>query len=243
MSVLQQCREVWQRLQEYAAVEDFDPAAAAVVNRYADETYCLCVRLFGPPIDPQRPYKVCRGERSYHSLGLGNHIIVITKEAKSKEQLCEIVAHEMYHRVTEGRKGLAGEFWVKELMATVTSQWFLLHQGFKGYAEWIKKDVLATEGKSDVNLLQNSSDGSRRYVLSGTPVYSPAFINNLWRTGYALERAVKISGLASIVGANTLEEWVAALPREDQYAACRVLRLPPPIKPCLAVTEKSPDFS
>ena len=34
-------------------------------------------------------------------------------------------AHEMYHRMTAGRKGLAGEMWVQEMMASLSSHWFL----------------------------------------------------------------------------------------------------------------------
>jgi len=62
-------------------------------------------------------------------------MITIARQATSKEQLCETIAHEMFHRVTAGRKGLASELWIKELMATLASQWFLQHQGFKGCAE------------------------------------------------------------------------------------------------------------
>lgn len=111
-------------------------------------------------------------------------------------------------------------------MATLTSRWFLQHQGFKDCAEWIKKKSLATEGVADLDLLRNSSSGSRRYVLSGEPVYSDAFLESVGRIGYALQKAVVIDDLVSITKASTLEGWVASLPQENQYTACRILELP-----------------
>ncbi len=111
-------------------------------------------------------------------------------------------------------------------MAILTSRWFLQHHGFKDCAAWIRKKSLATEGMADLDLLRNSSPGARRYVLSGVPVYSKAFLESVERIGYALEKAVEINDLFSLARANTLQKWVASLPQEDQYAACRVLELP-----------------
>ena len=90
----------------------------------------------------------------------------------------------------------------------------------------IRKNWLATEGKADMNLLRDSDQGTRRYVLSGEPVYSPEFTESLARIGYALEKAVGVHDMFSIIKASSLEEWVASVPEENRYTACRVLELP-----------------
>ena len=226
MPILQYWRGVWQRAKEYAVYDNFPTETATIVNHYADEAYRACVRWFGPPTDAQKPYKIMQGERSFFTRYLGQPVIVISETAVSNEQLCETIAHEMYHRVTEGRKGLADELWIKEIMALLTSQWFLRNQGFQAYAERTKSSLLASSWRADVGVLRKSSNGARRYLFFGTPVYSDAFVHSVWRIGYALQAAVKSSDLLSIVKASTLEGWIASLPQEDQYATCCVLELP-----------------
>jgi hypothetical protein len=226
MSLFRHWRGVLHRVREYGVSTAFQPELATLVEQYADEAYRCCVRFFGPPLDPKRAYKIVQGEHSFHWLTLGVHMITISDQVTSNEQLCEIIAHEMYHRVTAGRKGLASELWINELMATYTSRGFLFNQGFQDYAERTRKNWLATEGRADMGLLRELDQGARRYVLSGEPVYSPAFIESLVRIGYALETAVGVNDMFSIIKVNTLEEWVASLPEENQYTACQVLELP-----------------
>ena len=226
MSILQQGKGVWQRLREYTDLGDFPPETAPIVKQYAEAAYRDCVRWFGPPADAQRPYKVIQGERSFFCRSFGNPIITISKHAASKEQLCGDIAHEMYHRVTEGRTGFANELWIKEIMATLTSVWFLRNQGFKDYTDAAKANLLAGEGKADVSLLRNASHSLRQYIWSGAPAYPQGFAESVWRIGYALNRAVDFEHQPTLIKHSTLEGWIDSLPQEDQYAACRVLELP-----------------
>ncbi len=226
MSSVQRLREVWQRALEYGVYDDFPAETKAIVDQYADEAYQYCVQRFGSPKDAHKRWKIVQGERSFFYRPLGKPTITISKHAASKEQLCGAIAHEMYHRVTEGRKGLADKLWVKETMAVLTSQWFQQNQGFKEYVKRLRENSIADDGRADMNILRSSSPGVRRYVWFGTPVYSEAFSKSVWRIGYALNRAVDFSEISSLIEAKTLEEWINTLSQEDQYAICLVLEMP-----------------
>lgn len=227
MSVLQHWREVWQRAQTLSS-NNFPPEIAEEANRYAAEAYRSCVAWYGPPKDPQNTYRLEQtpGTSMHCWLFRGTHYITISQQAAAPEQLCEHIAHEMYHRVTAGRKGLAREMWIQEMLACLTAHWFCRHQGFKEYAEDIKNRWLATEGKADVSLLRRSKRNSRRWLLYGEDHYSDAFVTSLTRIGYALTRVLDANHICRLSQAKTLEEWVASLPQEDQYAVCRILELP-----------------
>lgn len=225
MPVLQQWRGVWQRAKEYGVYEDFSSETATTVNRFADKAYRYCVSLYGPPKNANKGYKVVQGERSFYA-NFGTPTITLARNLKSQEQICGTLAHEMYHRVVEGRRGVSRKIWVREMMAILTSSWFLQHQGFQEYVNASRRTLLASEGEADIHLLRSSSSGSRQYLLSGTPVYSEAFVRSIWRISYALQRSVESSDLCAIIKADTLETWVASLPAEDRYSVCRVLALP-----------------
>ncbi len=224
MSLLQNWREVWQRAKEYAVYDDFPTETGTIVNRFAEEAYKYCVHLYGSPKNAKKGYKVVQGERSFYA-PFTTPTITISRELESQEHLCETIAHEMYHRVTEGRKGIANELWVKEMMAALTSYWFLNNQGFQEYVRASRKALIASAGTADIHLLRSSSSGTRRYILSGAPIYSEAFRDSVWRIGYALQRAVKGDDLCCLIKFDTLEAWIASLPTEDQYTVCRVLAL------------------
>ena len=226
MPILQYWRGVWQRIMEYTVSNEFPPETAPLVEQYADESYRYCVRWFGSPKDAHKRWNIVQGERSFFSRPLGKPTITISKHAASKEQLCGDIAHEMYHRVTEGRKGLADEHWVKEAMAVLSSQWFQQNQGFKEYVKRLRENLTADDGRADMNILRSSSPGLRRYIWFGTPVYSEAFRKSVWRIGYALNGAVDFSEISSLIKAKTLEEWMNTLSQEDQYAVCLVLEMP-----------------
>ena len=152
MPISQYWRSVWQRASEYAVYDDFSAETKAVVDQYADEAYRYCVRWFGSPKDAHKGWKVVQGEQSFFRRSFGKPMITISKHATSKEQLCGDIAHEMYHRVTEGRKGLADELWVKETMAVLTSQWFQQNQGFKDYMKRLRETSIADDGRAVTRL-------------------------------------------------------------------------------------------
>jgi len=147
-------------------------------------------------------------------------------EAYNPEQLCFHMAHEMYHRVTAGQKGLAGEMWVQEMMASLSSHWFLRRQGFTEYADAVKKQWLDMPGDVDVPLMRASH---RRkawdLIRRGGEPYSTEFVTSIGRICYALIRLVDGNDLCRIIKAATLEEWIASLPPEKQYGVCRLLEV------------------
>ncbi|MGI4788139.1 MAG: tetratricopeptide repeat protein [Janthinobacterium lividum] len=225
MPNLQYWRGVWRRAKEYGDYHNFPKEIAPVVDRFAEAAYKYCVHLYGSPRNAKKGYKVVQGKHSFYC-PLPTPIITISGELESQEHLCMTIAHEMYHRVTEGRKGIANELWVKEMLASLTSCWFLSNQGFQDYVKASRRAIIAVESAADIHLLRRSSSATWRYVWFDVPVYSEGFSNSVWRIGYALNRVVKGNDLCTLVKFATLEAWIASLPAEDQYAVCRLLALP-----------------
>lgn len=227
MSLRQYLKEVKERALQ-RTFHEFPPEHAEAATQYADAAYRSCITWFGLPLDPQKPYFIqATAADSFCFPMPGKYYLAISEEAVIPEHLCYEIAHEMYHRVTANRQGLAGEMWIQEIMAHLTSDWFLRQQGFSGSAEAVKKHLLATPGTADISLLRASR--RRRggeWILRGGEVYSPEFVHSVVRISYALLRAVKADDLCRLSQAKTLEVWIDSLPQQDQYAACRILELP-----------------
>lgn len=157
----------------------------------------------------------------------GKYYLAISKEASTPERLCSHISHEMYHRVTAGRKGLAGQMWVQEVMACLTSDWFLRNQSFEGYADYAKEYRMSTTERADVQAIRACRrQKSRDWVFRGKSVYPDGFGASVYRTGYALISLLDGNDLCRIVKAATLEEWITSLPLENQYGVCKVLEIP-----------------
>lgn len=226
MSILQNWRGVWQRAKEYTLFHGYTAERAAIVDPIAEEAYRYCVHLYGPPKNANKRYRLVQGEHSlYIPSFFGTPMISISRELEAQEHLCEVIAHEMYHRVAQGRKGIASELWVKEMMASLTSYWSLNYQGFQEYVRASRKTLIASEGEAGIHLLRRSSSSIPRHIYFGMPIYSQGFSGSVWRIGYALNIAVKGKDLCTLIKFDTFEAWVATLPAEDQYTVCQVLAL------------------
>lgn len=209
-------------------LKNFPEDQDGAVTEYAQEAYDCCVTWFGQPLDPRSSYffQQAVDGGSYCSRRFGTYCLVISTDATAPEQMCLHVAHEMYHRVTTGQKGLASEMWIQEIMASLASHWFLCRRGFKEYAEAVKEDCLGRPGGADVAMLR----ASRRrafwdLIFRGGDPYSPEFVTSVGRVAYALNRLLDADDLRRIIKATTQEEWVTTLPVDWQYAVCRVLEL------------------
>ena len=225
MSLRQYWRDVKHRF-SHLMFEDFPAEGTEAAEQFAKAAYACCVAWYGPPLDARKPYSVAQAVEgsSFCTQMLGKYYLAISKDASTPEQVCSKIAHEMYHRVTAGRKGLASEMWVQEVMACLTSYWFLQDQGFKGYADTAKEYWLSTMQKADVRAIRACRRRkSRDWVLRGKSIYPDGFGDSVIRTGYALISLLDENNLRRIIQAATLEEWIASLPVEKQYGVCRVL--------------------
>ena len=221
--------EVVERAKRFAIFDEFSSEDLEIAKKYARDTYKVCVAIYGRPLDSQKPYVLQRAITggSFCREISGKFHIVIDKDATTAEQLCTDIAHEMYHRVTHGRKGFAGEMWVQEIMAFHTENSFLRTNGFAEYAEARKKASLAQVGKADAVLLRASKlRNTRAWLLRGQNTYSEDFTISLVRVGYALSDILDGNDLHSMIKFVTLEKWIASLPQEKQYAVCHILEIP-----------------
>ncbi len=230
MSRLQHLRQFWQRVRSLAP-HKFPAEAAEKANHYAAEAYRCCVVWYGPPQDPQNSYRLWQtdGDSVFVAQLLpkgDTHAILISKEADTPELLCEHIAHEMCHRVMVGRSGLVCELWIREMLACLTSHWFCRRQDLEEHAARIKTGWLGVKGKTNIGLLREATNNTRRWLLHGEDTYSEEFLKDFMRVGFALTHVVDASHIRRLSQTETLDEWIVTVPLEDQYAVCRVLELP-----------------
>lgn len=148
MSLRQYWRDVKHRF-KHLMFENFPAERIGAAEKYAKAAYACCVSWYGPPLEPQKPYCVSQAIEGNSSCKpmFGKYYLAISKKVTTPENLCSDIAHEMYHRVTAERKGLASEMWVQEMMACLTSHWCLRDQDFQEYADRAKKHWLSEMGQ------------------------------------------------------------------------------------------------
>ena len=225
MSLRQYWRDVKHRFNHHM-FENFPAERVEAAEGYAKAAYASCLAWYGPPLDAQKPYCVAQAVEgsSFCKLMFGKYYLAISKEVSTPERLCSVIAHEMYHRVTAGRKGLASEMWVQEVMACLTSHWFLRNQGFQEYTDHAKGYWLSVMGRADVQAIRACRRRKLRdYILRGGSIYPNGFGDSVIRTGFALNSLLDEDDLRRMVKATTLEEWITSLPPEKQYGVCRLL--------------------
>ena len=151
-----------------------------------------------------------------------------------------LIGHEMYHRVTMHRKGLRRQPWIDEVLAFLTSLWFLHHQGFSSYADFLTQKHQERDRKPDLAGLRahrRSTWYERLRTLSRD--YPEYFYSNLGHISRALNQIVDTNDLCRIIQSETLEEWIGLLPPEKQYGVCRLLEVESDAE---KVPESTPDI-
>jgi len=215
-------------LKEIIRTADAPLANQKECEAYAEDAFRYCVSLYGQPADAKRPYRLFKGtgEQSACSYSFGCYTILISPDCTTLEQQCMTIGHEMYHRVTMRRNGLRKQVWVDELLALLTSLWFLPQHGFSEYADDVLEGYTSSPVKIDLRKLREY----RRppwYVNLKTlgPKYPENFYTEIARLATALKHIVSGNDICRIIKANTLAEWIASLPEEKQYAVCCILEV------------------
>ena len=219
--------------------DDVKALSKALREPLPDKEFChacaadalkFCTRLYGKPTDPQNSYQLFPGIRSSGSgcgYSPGRYTIFISPHLETREQLCADIGHEMYHRVTMRRQGFQRQLWFDEMMASVTSRWFLRSQGFSDYEKCVKDHYRALPGTVSVKALREVRYSTLRLPLRTIwQQYPIDFYSDVARLGDALSRVTDPNDLPPVINHRSLEEWVASLPQMDQYAVCRTLELP-----------------
>ncbi len=196
---------------------------------YAKAAYQYCIGLYGPPADSKQAYVLTRGVSSDSGCSyiLGKYTITLSPELETLDQLCMVIGHEMYHRITMRRKGLRRQIWIDEMLAFLTSLWFLQQQGFSSYAEYCIGACQESADSIDLNALRTFRRPPwHKRLRDLSQAYPENFYTDIARVAVALKRIVDGNDLCRILKATTVDEWIASLPPAKQYAVCRVLEMP-----------------
>ncbi len=193
---------------------------------FADVAYARYVEWFGPPKNPERPYKIKGGP--YSGIGYDmfarEYVIVINKKYEYYEQCFATLAHEMYHRVTKHHRGLRQLLWVDEMMAEVSTRQLLCEQGYTDYAD-LRLQVDRQKVKQlNVSALKNAQ---RRRVLLGLRgfAYPEGFAEGVSLLGATLEKIVGWEQMCRLIHCQTWDEWLVILPDDVRLQVCRLLGL------------------
>jgi hypothetical protein len=186
-------------------------------RRFADAAYTRYIEWFGAPDDAEWDYEIIRASVALCSRDPIRHLYVISirrDDAELADQYASI-AHEMYHRVTERRKGLNRKSWVDEILAYLTSQRFLHEQGMADYADTKAKSLC--KQRSQLTLEQFKSVRRKPNLLGILgPYYPPGFAVTAAKLGGELEAVVDWEYLCKLIEYRTFEEWINHLPSHSQ---------------------------
>lgn len=196
---------------------------------FADAAYQSCVEWFGPPPDPKRRYELVNRIFPGGSCGyaLGSYHISVSTTLTSPEQLCAVIGHEMYHRVTMRRRTLRREVWVDEMLAFYASLWFLERQGYRDYAGFLRDDAANEPEPVDLSMLRSYRRISRFAAMwRGVEPYPKDFYSGTERVGLALAKLVGGKSFRRLSQAKSWDEWLDSLPDHQHALVVCFLRLP-----------------
>lgn len=195
---------------------------------FAADAYQYCSEVFGPPADPHKPYRLINGidEISSCSYTLGLYTISLSPQCETLEEQCMVIGHEMCHRFIMHRKGMRQQVWVDELLAFLTSFWFLRRQGLSEYAALLLENYINLPGKIDLRKLREFCSPSWYICLKNLgPIYPEHFYAEVARLAIALMRIANSNDLCRLAKVVSLEQWIDSLPEEKQYCVCRILEV------------------
>lgn len=196
---------------------------------FAVAAYQSCVQWFGAPPDPKRRYELYNSSFPQSSCGyiLGSYHISVSTTLTSPEQLCVVIGHEMYHRVTMRRRTLRREEWVDEMLAFAASLWFLESQGYRDYAAFLRDDAVNKPEPVDLPMLRSYRRISRFSAMwRGVKRYPKDFYLGTERMGLALIALVGGKSFCRLSQAKTWDEWLDSLPAHQRALVICFLRLP-----------------
>ncbi len=221
-------RETIETIREMVKAEQEPLANAQECEAYAAAAYDYCVSLYGPPTDAGCSYILVKGvgNRSTCSYALRRYTIRLSPGLETREQRCMLIGHEMYHRVTLRRKGLRRQPWMDEMLAYLTSLWFLQQQGFSYYADFLKDNDQKVPGRVDLDALRAFRPPALRERLRSPSMgYPEEFYTDVGRLAVALGHIANDKDLCRIIKENTLEGWIDSLSAEKRYGVCRLLEM------------------
>ena len=185
----------------------------AKLLQIADEAYYASIQWFGLPPDPQKRYLLGFGKYSVcaYSPLIRSYIIQIAP-IQSLPQLHATIAHEMYHRVTMRRLGVHKTLWLNEMLATLSSLWFLQRQHYLWFAEHWRDTSFANSVPISISELKRVRRRSGLFTSLRGNHYPLGFGSAILRVAIAMEAIVGKDGITRIVEQSSLQDWLGSLP-------------------------------
>ena len=214
----QQYQKLCTFLVDQAIITAHDPK----LDAYADYAYPKCIAWFGPVQDPHWTYEINYAFRA----GLTKdpfrkcYLIMLWRTCKEYEPLYDGIGHEMYHRVTNSRKGLRQIYWIDEMLAFLTAHHLLSDFGQGAYADYLEQ---LYKEEAFLSLKELSEVQPARGIKRIFYFPPDGFVPGILRIGIALEKMVGWENICSLVHCRTWEQWLSSLPDAMRQEAHRLL--------------------
>ena len=209
------------------AVTEAKKAENMYLASIAPRAYDFCVEHFGEPCDPHLPYQIHRDfSRSLcsHTPLLRCYMIEIDKKRHDQEQLCTLLGHEMYHRVTMRRSGVHRQPWLNEMLAYLTQQEFLRLNDYDDYAQYVEDVRLQETSSYSIYALRETKKRLNILARISGNIYTLEFAKQVQRFAFDLQGIVTLREAARLVGASSFESWMAQLSEEQQERIAGLMR-------------------
>ncbi|MCW3096329.1 MAG: hypothetical protein JWL77_1947 [Chthonomonadaceae bacterium] len=106
------------------------------------------------------------------------------------------------------QKGLHNEVWASEILAFLAGQWFLRERSFGEQVEALELRLIDFDDRVPILQLQKSVRKTGIVAKLRRDFYPPDFSQHIYRLATALVLIVDREGMAQMVGARDLSDWI-----------------------------------
>jgi hypothetical protein len=187
----------------------------------------MCCRWFGTPSDEVRATVVIASKRNSCSRNpfTGTYYISMRESIVEEDERRQVLAHEIYHRVTTRRKGLHRTPWVDEMIAYLATQRMLVTGGHQELAQQLELAHRLNEFAISVRDLHSVK---RKRFLFGdqAQAYPEGFGTAVALLGIELSGLIDWRSICALVKCKTWESWIEQLPSNVRANVVELLQIP-----------------
>ena len=196
------------------------------LQQYATFAFENCCNWFGVPRDTKWPYYIISTQTSFCTRSRWRYYLIgISDKINTLEQRCYCVGHEMYHRVTMAYSPIHNRWWLDEMMASAVAVELLKEYNMSAFADRCVSELLKLP--IEISFCELQALKHPRGLPTQQHAAPKGFGAAVTRLAIALRRLVTWEELCLLVTSNSLEDWFAAMPVEQQPFIRKLLSCDP----------------
>lgn len=187
------------------AIQDAEAYAVAEASYHYLESY------FGEPSDKHIPYKLIRGGTSSCTLNSGAYYIILASDCKSSNQYHVVISHEMYHRITNSRRGLHQKALIDEMLGFLSSKWFLESHDREDYVQFLTNWYLEPQGEINISRAFRVKRGRLFSMIVWNRNYRRLFYKYAVHIAISIEHFLSREEICRMVHESSFDQWLSTL--------------------------------